>query len=240
MVEDIPEGGLEQGESVKKFFRPSYAKYLVWYIIGFFGLFLYIIPGLVIFLIAELHRRSHRYFITNQRVIKEFKLLRRDIDQSTFDLITGVSINQSLIERMFGMGTVIVKTASGEVITFKDISSPNDVKNVIVSSKHKDKNKVQKVEVVGKEGGGKKYCPDCGDEISPSSKFCPSCGHKLTKEKKDKNIEKYILKGTIEEIKDDVKELDNPDYDKLIKLEKSNKNRKSLIDWLKEQKEDED
>jgi small subunit ribosomal protein S24e len=46
-----------------------------------------------------------------------------------------------------------------------------------------------------------------------------------------------IVSGTITDGKDAIEDLDNPDYDALIKAEEEDKNRTTFIDWLESQKE---
>lgn len=46
-----------------------------------------------------------------------------------------------------------------------------------------------------------------------------------------------VVSGTISEAKDQIKEIDSPDYDALIEAEKSNKDRKTLKEYLENQKE---
>jgi large subunit ribosomal protein L24 len=46
-----------------------------------------------------------------------------------------------------------------------------------------------------------------------------------------------IVSGTISEAKDQIKELENPDFDALIEAEKSNKDRKTMKEYLENQKE---
>lgn len=177
--EKTPQGGLQKGESIKKFFHPSPLKYWFWYLIGV--VLLVAIIGIPILLVVELYRRGHKYFITNKRIISQFTFLSRDINEVSWDLVTRVSISQSLLSRILHIGTVNVETASGEIIEFDGIGSPKNVKNTVMTNKQKYKDKAQKVEIVGKEGG-KKYCPDCGAEITEGTNFCPECGHKIENE----------------------------------------------------------
>lgn len=192
--------------------------------------------GVLVWIIAEIHRRGHKYFITNERVIREFKFLSRDTEEATFDLITDTAIDQPLLYRMAGIGDVHVKTASGGVIEFAGISNPKNVKNHIAKSKHRDKNEVQKVEMV--ENGKTEYCPDCGEEVSSSSTYCSNCGHQIKDNDKGEIDYSKMLEGSIQEVKEDIKSLKEPDYTEIINKEKENKNRKTLIDWLEERKDE--
>ncbi len=53
----------------------------------------------------------------------------------------------------------------------------------------------------------------------------------------DKSYEK-ILSGTVKESKQAISNLDNPDYGRLIDIEKEGKNRKTLIEWLERRRDE--
>jgi large subunit ribosomal protein L31e len=46
-----------------------------------------------------------------------------------------------------------------------------------------------------------------------------------------------IVSGTIDESKEEIKNLDNPDYSALLEAEKSGKDRKTLKDWIQARQE---
>jgi len=48
---------------------------------------------------------------------------------------------------------------------------------------------------------------------------------------------KEAVSGTITEAKEEIGEMENPDYHVLIEAEKENKNRTTLIDWLESQEQ---
>ncbi len=41
-----------------------------------------------------------------------------------------------------------------------------------------------------------------------------------------------VLEGTVDEAKDSIRDLDDPDYESLLEAEKEDKNRKTLVSWL--------
>jgi large subunit ribosomal protein L24 len=47
-----------------------------------------------------------------------------------------------------------------------------------------------------------------------------------------------VVSGTISEAKDQISEMESPDFDALIEAEKSNKDRKTMVEYLENQKED--
>ncbi len=230
-----PEQSLQGDEELQKSAHPSMWSYFPLYLIGLFITFAtlnlsVIAAGLAVLALSELHRRGNRYFVTSDRVIREFKFLRRDSQEATTDLISDVSIDQSLNQRLLSIGDVHVKTASGENIDFGGVKTPGEMKSEISRVKTKEKNDPQKVEVVE----DKIKCPNCGDKVSESSEYCPSCGARLeTDEKVDLD---RLLDQTIAEIKEDFKARDI-EAEKVIETEKKDKNRKTLIEWLEDRKE---
>jgi large subunit ribosomal protein L24 len=48
-----------------------------------------------------------------------------------------------------------------------------------------------------------------------------------------------VVAGTISDAKDQISEMENPDFDALLEAEKSNKDRKTMVEYLENQKEDE-
>lgn len=232
-----PEQSLQEDEGLEKSAHPSMWSYFPVYLIGLFITFAtlnasIIAAGLAVLAVSELHRRGNRYFITSDRIIREFRFLKRDSQEATLDLISDVSIDQSLNQRLLSIGDVHVKTASGENIQFGGVKTPGEMKSEISRVKTREKNDPQEVEVVE----DKIKCPNCGDKVSEDSEYCPSCGARLdTSEEVDPD---RLLDQTIAEIKDDFKAR-NIDAEKLVKAEKEGKNRKTLLKWLKN-REDED
>ena len=83
--------------------------------------YLTILAGLLGFVIVELYRRGHRYYITNQRLIATRSFLFRDERFVDYEDITDLVIHQGLIGRIFGFGDVIPITSSG-LATGTDVS----------------------------------------------------------------------------------------------------------------------
>lgn len=80
--------------------------------------------GLSMLISSEISTRGWTYYITDQRVIKEFVLLKTDTKSARFDRIAHVSPDQGLLDRLFGAGSVSIKTAgtSGTDFRLKHIS----------------------------------------------------------------------------------------------------------------------
>ena len=191
-IEATPIGGLNPGEHVTEFLNPS--PWVVW--IGYFSGVLFLIFGLVIpllffyfwiggvflLLVTELVRRGTKYYVTNQRCIKEYTFLNRTNYEAFYDLITNVTFQQTLGARALGIGTVHVQTASGESFTFAGVSDPSRVKSTIIREKQLFLEKPQTVIMVADYTKGEEkltYCPNCGYKYEDDPRYCPSCGSQL-------------------------------------------------------------
>ena len=64
-------------------------------------------------IVTEGYRRSHKYFVTNYRVIMSKKFLSKEEREIMYDRITDVHIKQGIFGRIFNYGTIIPISASG-------------------------------------------------------------------------------------------------------------------------------
>jgi uncharacterized membrane protein YdbT with pleckstrin-like domain len=98
---------------------------------------LFLLVGVVSCLWAVLDRKFRRYEITTRRVMLRYGIIARKM--STIDVadIRNVTVNQGIVERLLGIGTVgIASAATGtEEIKFKGIDELNVVRQKIVEVK---------------------------------------------------------------------------------------------------------
>lgn len=183
-----PEDGLQENEELKEFFRPSpwihAHKYLIALIFGAVsiatGYFIdpVILPLSILaftgFAVVELHRRGHKFFVTDERVVRQFKFIEKKFDQGTFDLVTDISVSQNLLQRILKIGTIHVNTASGEKIPFETVKNPRKIKKSIIEAKHMATASEKLQENI--------TCPECGEEYPKSAEYCQNCGAELEKQ----------------------------------------------------------
>ena len=89
--------------------------------------------GLVVRLtVAPLIRwRTTHFVITNRRVlVREGLITRRGMD-IPMRRITGVQFRQSLFERLFGVGTLVMESASDEPLEFEDVPGIEEVHGLL-------------------------------------------------------------------------------------------------------------
>ena len=65
------------------------------------------------FLIVELYRRSHKYIISNQRIIFKGGVVTKQERTLRYDKISDINAKQGIIGQIFGFGTIIPISQSG-------------------------------------------------------------------------------------------------------------------------------
>jgi hypothetical protein len=65
------------------------------------------------FLIVEIYRRSHKYIISNQRIIFKGGVITKQERTLRYDKITDINSKQGIIGQIFGFGTIIPISQSG-------------------------------------------------------------------------------------------------------------------------------
>lgn len=135
---------LHEGEKIILETHPHRWVYAAWYAVGValmsslygiaigipylaFGAFL----GLLVIILAGFLRRADKYYVTDKRVIHEYRLVTRKVSSAFYNKIQDLQFTQNIFERLMGIGTVHMNTAGGaEVeITFKGITP--QVKRII-------------------------------------------------------------------------------------------------------------
>lgn len=76
-------------------------------------LYFLVLTAMIGFILVEIYRRGHKYFITNYRIVTIKKFIRREMREVMHDKITDVYLDQGILGRIFNFGTIIPISASG-------------------------------------------------------------------------------------------------------------------------------
>jgi membrane protein YdbS with pleckstrin-like domain len=77
--------------------------------------------------------RGHRYRVSNQRIVVESGVLTRRLDEIDMRLVEDIEFQQTLIERLLGIGQLVVVSADKKMRTFRllGVENPRDVRELI-------------------------------------------------------------------------------------------------------------
>jgi len=83
-----------------------------------------VIVGVFIFVRAAIIMKTTDFAVTNRRVILKRGWLNRRTQELAVESVEGVSLDQSIIQRLFGYGRVIVTGTGDAVIVFPPMADP--------------------------------------------------------------------------------------------------------------------
>jgi uncharacterized membrane protein YdbT with pleckstrin-like domain len=83
-----------------------------------------IVVGVFIFVAAAIKMKTTDFAVTNRRVILKRGWLNRRTHELAVESVEGVSLDQSLIARLFGYGRVVVTGTGDAVIAFPPMAQP--------------------------------------------------------------------------------------------------------------------
>jgi membrane protein YdbS with pleckstrin-like domain len=93
---------------------------------------LFLAAAVVTFLLRRVRAAADEFVVTNRRVLKKTGLFAREAEQAPIEKIQDVTIDQGVMARLLGYGTVVLETASerGRIV-FPDVSRPEAFRNAI-------------------------------------------------------------------------------------------------------------
>jgi membrane protein YdbS with pleckstrin-like domain len=100
-------------------------------IFGYVALF-FLAAAVVTFFLRLIRASADEFVVTNRRVMRKVGLLAREAEQAPIEKIQDITLDQGVIARLLGYGTVVLETASerGRIV-FPDISRPEAFRNAI-------------------------------------------------------------------------------------------------------------
>jgi uncharacterized membrane protein YdbT with pleckstrin-like domain len=92
------------------------------------------IVGFVLFLPPWIKATSSEFAITNKRVLIKVGLIRRHSLELLLQKVEGIGVDQGVLGRVFGYGTITVSGVGGTKETFQMISNPLEFRRQVQAS----------------------------------------------------------------------------------------------------------
>jgi uncharacterized membrane protein YdbT with pleckstrin-like domain len=96
------------------------------------GMLVFGTAGVLLAIAAWLKRFGTEIAVTDRRVIYKTGLIRRHTTEINMDKIESVDVDQSVLGRMFGYGTVTIRGTGEAVEPLRDIADPIAFRNAIM------------------------------------------------------------------------------------------------------------
>ncbi|MCX7359395.1 MAG: PH domain-containing protein [Alphaproteobacteria bacterium] len=94
-----------------------------------------VVVGIFIFIGAAIKMKTTDFAVTNRRVILKRGWLNRHTQELSVESVEGVSLDQSIIARMFGYGRVVVTGTGDAVIAFPPMANPVGFRRAIEAAR---------------------------------------------------------------------------------------------------------
>lgn len=127
-------------ETIIKKMHPHPLAYLMYYLGGLFIFvasywygYIYTAVGLMVIIVSELLRRADTFFVLNEGVSRNFSLLSTKHIFTGYDKIRTVTVTQGALDRILGVGTVVLITSGLDegTIQFSGVGKPYEVAKMI-------------------------------------------------------------------------------------------------------------
>lgn len=93
---------------------------------------LVLVAAAVHFGVRRIRATADEYVVTNRRVIRKYGLVAREVEQALLDRIQDITLQQGIMARLLGYGTVVLETASETGrLTFPEIAEPEEFRKAV-------------------------------------------------------------------------------------------------------------
>ena len=98
--------------------------------------------GIIILMTGELHRRAETFYVWENGVEREYKMLSSTHKFVEYHNIQNMEVNQSFLQNIFNIGDMEFNTAGGsgkeEVMVFRGIKEPHEIERIVQERMKKD------------------------------------------------------------------------------------------------------
>jgi len=136
--------------------------------------------GLLLAIGPAIRYVTSEFAVTDKRVLGKVGFIERESDETLLSKIEAIAVDQGMIGRMFGFGTLMITGTGGTQEVFSGISDPLQFRRQIQSQI------IAQEERRGAQSGGQpadpresrveRECPYCAERILARARVCKHCG----------------------------------------------------------------
>jgi uncharacterized membrane protein YdbT with pleckstrin-like domain len=135
-----------------------------------------LVIGAVIFIGPWIKDKTSEFGVTNKRVLIKVGLIKRTSLELLLRQIEGISVEQSVVARILGFGTIVVSGTGGTKERFGQIANPMEFRKQVQAQSISDG---APVSTAAPSVAEEKTCPSCAEQVKRAAKVCRYCGHKF-------------------------------------------------------------
>ena len=142
--------------------------------------------GAVAYLWVQILYSTSEFVVTNKRVVIKVGWLRRRTVETMLSKVEGINVDQSLLGRLLGYGSIIITGTGGSQEPFRNIGSPFEFRRQVQAqvSAAEDRVPIRAAEpaayvpppsMVREE----RDCPYCAERVLARARVCKHCGRDI-------------------------------------------------------------
>lgn len=135
--------------------------------------------GAIPLIIAMIKYSSSEFAVTDKRVIIKVGFIKRRTLETMLGKVEGVGVEQGIMGRLFGFGTITVTGTGGTKEPFPNIARPLEFRRQVqgqVSAAEAARSVISSPIAVGEGPREERDCPYCAERILARAKVCKHCG----------------------------------------------------------------
>jgi uncharacterized membrane protein YdbT with pleckstrin-like domain len=137
--------------------------------------------GLLLAIGPAINYTSTDFAVTNKRVLSKTGFIERESDETLLSKVEAVAVDQGILGRVLGFGTLRITGSGGTEDIFPRISQPlefrRQIQNQVVAFEERRGAHSGGAPATETEGGRvERDCPHCAERILARAKVCKHCG----------------------------------------------------------------
>ncbi len=146
----------------------------LWYLVAALGLI-----AVVTLLIGYITYKSSEFAVTDRRVIIKVGFIQRRTLETMLSKVEAVGVDQGLLGRVFGFGTITVTGTGGTHEQFQRIAAPLEFRKHVQAEAMGAEDRNAKLAGTGLGTRDERECPFCAERILVKARVCRFCGREV-------------------------------------------------------------
>jgi membrane protein YdbS with pleckstrin-like domain len=137
--------------------------------------------GLLLAIGPAIRYTTSEFAVTNKRVLSKTGFIQRESDETLLSKVEAVSVDQGILGRMLGFGTVTITGSGGTEDSFPRIAQPLELRRqvqgqVVALEERRGPRSIDAPTPQSVEGRVERECPYCAERILARARVCKHCG----------------------------------------------------------------
>src|SRR5688572_31727842 len=140
------------------------------------------VPAVVGYIWAQIVYTTSEFAVTNKRVVIKVGWLRRRTVETMLSKVEGINVEQSIIGRLLGYGSIIITGTGGSQEPFRNIGDPFEFRRQVqaqVSAAEDQKGPLRSFEGAPVPMREERDCPYCAERVLARARVCKHCGREI-------------------------------------------------------------